>query len=65
MKYQKAKCPICKNEYLYIDPRRKPDTCGRKVCKTNYEYIKKHKDLDGRELTPDQVNKFNPIKNTK
>ena len=41
MKRMTKKCPVCGNEYSYMDIRNVPKTCGARICVTNLRYREK------------------------
>jgi len=56
---QKAKCVVCGEEFIYIDVKNPPQTCGTRVCDTNLKYIKAHKSpLTGKYPDPKEIKKW-------
>lgn len=41
-------CPVCGKKVIWTDVRNEPETCGSKMCRTNYAYQKAHITMDGR-----------------
>ena len=55
----KTKCAMCGDEIIYIDIRNKPKTCGKKICRVNFEYRKKRMNpLTGEYPDPDEIRKL-------
>ena len=54
-----TKCPVCGKEYIYMDIRNIPPTCGDKICETNYEYQQKTYDpYTGKVKPMDKIKKW-------
>lgn len=45
MKDMKKECPVCHKEFVYMDMRNKPSTCGSRICETNFKYRKNTRNL--------------------
>lgn len=41
----KKQCPVCKTEFIYMDLRNPPETCGSKICRINMKYRKNTRNL--------------------
>lgn len=56
---QKAICPICGEEFIYLDIKNKPKTCGKRECKVNSIYRRKHyNDKTGEMPDPEDIRRW-------
>lgn len=58
MKVQKKKCPMCGEEFPYIDIRNVPSTCGTKMCVINYKYQQSNITPEGKTRTSESIKKW-------
>jgi len=59
MKVLHTKCIMCGVNVPYWNPNDKPKICHKKVCITNYEYQKKHRDpVTGKMPSPEEIKKW-------
>ena len=55
----KKKCPVCQVEFIYMDLRHVPKTCGKKICEINQKYREKTRDLrTGDYMSWNKINKI-------
>ena len=55
---QKKECPMCGKEFPYIDLRNVPNTCGTRMCDTNFKYQQENVSLEGKVMNPDKIKKW-------
>jgi len=55
----KKTCPICGEEFIINDIKNPQDTCGKRICITNFKYQKKHYDpRSGNKPSPEKMKRW-------
>ena len=47
IEYQHKDCPVCEEQFVYIDVRNIPATCPKLMCRTNYRVFRNRSTVQG------------------
>jgi len=58
-------CPVCGEEFVYIDIRNVPDTCAKLLCRTNYKAWQNRSTVQGDKPDLEEMGKWGSYKKSK
>lgn len=58
-------CPVCGDDFIYIDIRNVPDTCSKRMCRVNYKVYQNRSTAQGDKLDLKEMGTWGPSKDYK